>query len=238
MRRLVCALIVALALLSPMLAQQPQSQPDQLREAWARMSKVQALLEYFFMEQGQYPESLAELERAFNTMKPKSGADLVIPKDPGTGKSFVYLCKPPFKKYALSIPDPAAYGGQSFTLPEVDWGFMARLAEQRRTEQIALQCGFNLKGLATQTELFAKDHNKTFPKSLDEMFPKYISRYPQCPASGKNYLMTSIPGGYLLSCPTPERHGLKQFRYHSQQGMQIEETSGARPVAPSPAPSP
>lgn len=242
MRKALCLLLLGLALCLPAATQQPPQPPpqDKMREAWARMAKIQALLEYFFMEQGQYPATLAELDTAFKSLKPKDGADVVIPNDPATGKPFIYICRAPYKKYALSIPDAAAYGGQSFTLPEVDWGFMANVAEQRRREQLALQCAYNLKGLATRVEMFAKDHNKEFPKSMDELFPKYINRYPQCPASGKNYTYVPTATGYQLVCPNPGAHGLKSFLYDSKRGMMVEDVNGGpkAPTTPDASPSP
>lgn len=243
MRRAFFLLLGVALLWAGALAQQPPAEPtpaDKMREAWARMSKIQALLEYFYMEQGQYPQSLTELDTAFKSLKPKDGLDVVIPNDPATNKPFVYICRAPYKKYALSIPDAAAYGGQSFTLPEVDWGFMANIAEQRRREQLALQCAYNLKNLATKVELYAKDHGKEFPKSMDDLFPNYINRYPQCPASGKNYSFAPTAAGYDLICPNPGAHGLKTFKYDSKRGMTVEETgASAKPTAaPSPDPSP
>ncbi|MEW6284529.1 MAG: hypothetical protein AB1758_38295 [Candidatus Eremiobacterota bacterium] len=237
MKRFVWAAALAVAVCLWTHARAQDKSDHKMLEAWARMSKVQAMLEYYFMEWGEYPGSLAELDRAFNGQKPKNAPGVDIPLDPGTNKPFVYTTDQTRKRYALSIPDPGAYGGVSFTLPSVEWGYMAVLAEQRRFEQIALECGFNLKALATKCELFAKDNGGQFPRSLDQLFPKYIPRYPQCPASGKNYVLTPAQGGYILGCPNPERHGLKLFRYHSAQGMQVEELP-APGKEPAPAPRP
>jgi hypothetical protein len=216
----------------------PQSDADaQWREAIARLARVQAMVEYFFMETGVYPSSLEEMDQAYNSRLPQDVPRVLIPKDPATNQPFTYRLSQQ-RGYTLSLPDPSRYGGKDLVLEAVDWGWMARLAEQRRFEGLALQCGQTLKLLATQAEMFAKDHANQFPQTLDEMMPRYIRKQPACPMSGKNYLYVRDGAGYRISCPNPELHSLKAFTYDSRKGMIVEELKPQSSGSPSPASTP
>lgn len=190
------------------------------------MSALQAMLEYFYMEAGVYPPDLGDLGRVFNYNLRKSDRPLQIPVDPATNQPFVYTVDARNKSYVLRLPDPAAYGGVSFQLSSVDWAWMNMLAEQRRFEQMFLQTGDNIKGLAKQVELFAKDNGGKFPDTLDALYPKYIKRYPQDPLSGKNYVYSLQGQEYTISCPNPEQYGMKRLLYSSSQGMIVERLDG------------
>lgn len=206
-------------------------------EAVTRMSRIQALLEYVYMETGEYPPSLEFLERSFNHGLPDQAPKVAVPVDPATSKPFRYELSQDGRHYRLSAPDPSAYGGNAVTLNSLDWGWMAALARQRRAEQLAMECRYNIEVLATQSEMYAKDHSGKFPSQLDELVPKYLPRHPVCPLTGKNYVLTSTTNGYYVSCPNPQNHGLKKFGYASDKGMVVEPLEN-RPAAPSPSPSP
>lgn len=212
------------------------------KEAAARMSRLQALLEYFYMETGEYPPNLGVLERSFNHGLQDQAPKVVVPTDPATGKPFLYERAQDGRRYRLAPPEPAKYGANALTFESLDWGWMAILARQRRAEQLALECKYNLEVLATQSEMYAKDHGAKFPSQLDDLVPRYIPRHPVCPLTGKNY--TYAPGGkgYFLSCPNAQNHGLKKFGYSSDRGMVVEPLEAkpapgeAAPAAPAPAP--
>lgn len=216
------------------------------KEAVARMSKIQALLEYFYMETGEYPPNLAVLERSFNQDLPDKAPKVVVPPDPATSKPFHYELSPDRKKYRLAPPDPAKYGSNAIGLESIDWGWMALLAKQRRAEQLAMECKYNMEVLATQSEMYAKDNGGKFPSAIDELVPKYIPRHPVCPLTGKNYSFAPGGKGYIISCPNAQNHGLKKFSYSSDRGMVVEplqsqggagKGAGETP-APVPSPSP
>lgn len=206
------------------------------REAVVRMSKVQALLEYFYMETGEYPPNLAVLERSFNHALPDKAPKVVVPLDPASSKPFVYELSQDGRRYRLAPPEPDKYGANAVVLDSIDWAWMAVLARQRRAEQLALECKYNMEVLATQSEMFAKDNGGKFPSQVDELVPKYIPRHPTCPLSGKNY--TYAPGGkgYFISCPNPPNHGLRKFGYSSDRGMVVEPLEGRAPAGQAPAP--
>ena len=212
-------------------------------EAAQRMSNVQALVEFFFMEAGVYPTQLADIEKAFNFKLPKNFQPVPIPTDPATGRPFVYTVGPKHKSYSLKLPDPQAYGGQTLELTQVPWGWMAWRAEQRRFEELAKLSKYHMEQLATQVEMFAKDNAGKYPVTIDKLFPKYIRRHPQDPLSGQNYQYKPFGDGYIIANPNPERYGLKMFQYSSSQGMQVEPLP-SKPqmpktnVQPSAAPTP
>lgn len=238
-------LLIVAALLIATLLQMPARAQDApaWKEAVSRMSKIQALLEYFYMETGEYPPNLGVLERSFNQDLPDKAPKVVVPTDPATSKAFVYELSQDRKKYRLAPPDPAKYGANAVTLDSIDWGWMALLARQRRAEQLALECKYNMEVLATQSEMFAKDSGGKFPSAIDELVPKYIPRHPVCPLTGKNYSFAPGGKGYIISCPNAQSHGLKKFAYSSDRGMVVEPLpsqggGGAAPPAPTASPSP
>ena len=192
------------------------------KEAVTRMSRLQALLEYFYMETGEYPPSLDALERSFNHGLPEGAPKVVVPVDPASSKPFRYELAQDGQRYRLAPPSPEAYGANAVVFESIDWGWMAALARQRRAEQLALECKYNIEGLATSCEMYAKDHGGKFPAQLDELVPKYIPRHPVCPLTGKNYSLVPGASGYFVSCPNPQNHGLKKFGYASDKGMVVE----------------
>jgi len=207
------------------------------KEAVSRMSRIQALLEYVYMETGEYPPNLEFLERSFNHGLPEKAPKVLIPADPATSKPFLYELSQDGRRYRLSPPEPGAYGEHAVTLQSLEWGWMAALARQRRAEQLALECRYHIEILATQCEMFAKDNGGRFPTELSELIPKYLPRHLACPVTGKNYQFTRTTNGYYVSCPNPANHGLKKFGYASDKGMVVEPLEN-RPPTPSASPAP
>ena len=189
----------------------------------SQMSALQSMLEFFFMEAGVYPAELSELSATFNYQLPKNARGVVIPRDPATGEQFLYTPAANKKGYRLRFPDPAKYGAQgNVELLNVNWGWLALRAERIRFEQMAQLSKYHMEKLAEGCENFHKDNNRTFPQTLDVLYPKYIKRHPQDPITGKNYLYKQLADGYVIANPNPERYGLKLFQYSSSRGMEVE----------------
>lgn len=208
-----------------------QAQQDPYADAVTRISTVQSMLEFFFMEAGVYPAELEDLNRAFNERVPKGFKPVPVPLDPATNKPFAYQVGPKHKSYTLGFPDAAKYSGPPLKLTQVQWGWLAWEAERKRFEQLAQLSKEHMELLATQLEMFAKDNGGKYPTAMDELFPKYIRRHPQDPLTGKNYQYKPLADGYIVSNPNPERYGLKLFQYSSSQGWQVEALP-AEPKAP------
>lgn len=189
----------------------------------SRIAALQSMVEFFFMEAGVYPAELSELSAVYNYQLPRGATALVVPMDPATGQAFVYQVSANKKDYRLRFPDPSKYGvGGQLELKAIDWGWLALRAERMRFEEMAKLSKYHMETLATQIEMFAKDNKGKFPATLDELFPKYISRHPQDPITGKNYIYKPLGDSYLVGNPNPERYGLKLFQYSSTRGMEVE----------------
>jgi hypothetical protein len=209
--------LVGLALLaSPLWAD------DKSNEAWQRMSRLQCLIEYFYMETGVYPLDLSEMDQIFRSRAPRAPKPVAIPVDPATNQPFKYQLEQGGRKYSLTVPDPARYGGSKMVLTSVDWGYLSDLADLKRFEEIVRSMNNLMKGIATQCEMYAKDHGGQYPAQLDDLLPKYLQRFPNDPLTGKNMAYKKQLDGYLIICPNPEKYGLKTFQYSSSQGIQTE----------------
>lgn len=188
-----------------------------------KLSHLQSLLEYYFLETGLYPASLDGLNAAYNSKLSRGAKPVPIPVDPATGKSFVYEITEGRKSYAISFPDAAKYGlPAGFKFKSVSWGWLALRAEQKIFQELVTRSSQDMNTLATHIEMYAKDNGGSFPQTLDQLFPKYIKRHPQDPVSGKNYLYTVTSDGYRVSSPNPKQYGLKVFQYSSSEGIQVE----------------
>lgn len=219
MRKLLTSLLVVGLLMGGVSAQE---EPPSAQQGLQQLSHMQSLLEFFFMEAGVYPPTLKELNLAFNAQLPKGAKMVGIPKDPATGKDFVYRPGPNRKGYTLTFPDATLYGlGSDFEFRPVSWGWLALRAERRRFEEMVKLSKYHIESIATQVEMYSKDKG-SYPKDLDELYPEYIKRHPQDPVTGKNYEYTQLADGYLVASPNPERYGLKIFQYSSSQGIQVE----------------
>ncbi len=199
----------------------PADTQSNISRAVTAISRLQAIIEYYYMETGIYPASLQELNAALNSRVPRGAKPVKLPVDPATSRPFTYVVAPNRRSYALRFPDPTKYGGFNVTLKPVAWGWMATLARRRQIEAAAIQSKIMIEHIATQCEMYAKDHQGRFPSSLDDLYPKYIKRYPQSPLTGKNYIYKQTVSGYIISDPNPESYGLKEFSYSSREGMRV-----------------
>ncbi len=233
MKKTILSLVVSsLLLASPLVGRADGPPTSKNQETWSRMSQIQSMLEYFFLEAGFYPATLEELDQLVNSKAPRNSRTLVIPKDPITNQPFQYVVDRSSKKYRLSVPDASKYDNAGPLLTNMDWGFLSELADLRRYEQIVRHSTNMMKAVATSCELFAKDHKGAFPESLDDLLPKYLGRFPTDPITGKNLSYKKADNGYVVSCPNPDRYGFRIFQYSSANGMQVEQINKPRPDAP------
>lgn len=221
-----------LLLCAPMVGSAEAPATSKNQETWSRMSQIQSMLEYFYLEAGFYPATLEELDQLVNSKAPRNARTLPIPKDPITNQPFQYVVDKTSKKYRLSVPDATKYDNAGPLLTNMDWGFLSDLADLRRYEQIVRHSTNMMKAVATSCELFAKDHKGAFPESLDDLLPKYMGRFPTDPITGKNLNYKKADNGYVISCPNPDRYGFKIFQYSSATGMQVEQVNKPKPDAP------
>lgn len=212
------------------LAPAPALAQDKSTEAWQRLSRLQCLVEHFFMETGVYPLDLNEMDQYYRGKAPRA-KPLPMPVDPATNQPFVY--KLDGRKYSLSVPDSAKYGGSRISVGSMDWGYLKDLADlQRFTEFVRSQQNL-LKVVATQIEYYAKDHAGQYPNSLDDLLPKYFTKMPSDPLTGKNLLYKKLVDGYEISCPNPEKYGMTAFKYTSAKGIEMTQMPrGDQPKAP------
>jgi hypothetical protein len=207
------------------------AQEAKVSDAWARLSKLQSILEYFYLETGFYPPTLEDLDQIINSRAPRGSKKLVLPLDPATGAPFHYKPNADGKHYLITVPDSNKYAGAKPTLSDVDWGFLVELANLRRYDQVVRQSSEMMQAVATRVELFAKDHSGHFPATFDEMMPKYLNRFPTDPLTGKNLTYKALVDGYIIANPNPAKYGMKTFQYSSAAGMQMEQIT--RPAAQS-----
>lgn len=223
------ALIIVIFTLTASFSEETAKTPikdNKLSECIKNISKLQSLIEYFYLQSGIYPDSLESLDKSYNIPPDKSTEikeKIEIPKDPATGKSFVYKFdeKTP-DKYFLTIPDPKAYGVERIELNAIDWGWMKTYAgEERRKWGISI-CIDLLKRLATDIEIYASENKKQFPKTLDDLIKaKFdVPEVLTCPVCKKKYVYElNKDNSYVIKCAEPSAHKVKQLEYDSLKGI-------------------
>ncbi len=185
------------------------------------MARIQALLEYYFIEFGNYPDSLKQMVDAFNQNVPASMVRIAVSADPATGKPFTYQLQEGGAGYSLSLPDPSRYDGQQFVMTPLDWGWMKQIAGSERRQRLLGMCKYNLNALATAVEMAALDRKGQFPKDLKELIGVFMEEEIICPQSGKPYVYKLNEDGksFTISCPQPAAHNLRALYYDSVQGI-------------------
>lgn len=196
---------------------------SELEDGFKAISRLQVLIEYYFMQSGRYPASLEALNKSLNSGLPEDAPKVVIFPDPKTQEPFVYEVSEDRCSYKLSFPKPELYEGHVGVLTSIDWGWLRFAAEGKRIERITMDCTRNVEALATRCELYAKDHDKVFPDNLTSLIPRYMPRELICPGCGDKYNYVSKGKSYSISCPHPEVHGLGGFTYDSEKGLQLKE---------------
>ena len=221
----------------------PQEKLSERAAGLRAYARLQALIEYYFMENGFYPASLEALEAGLNmrvfsaetkktvSLLPKDAPMVTLGNDPVTGKPFVYTVSSDGRSYTLSLPEPKKYGNDVPELCQVDWGWLAVAAEGKRVRRITANCAHNLEELAALCEFYAKDHKKAFPPNFEALRPQYMPekvRFPRCPACNLEYVYEFRRGGYTIACPDPHKHGLAGLKYDSEKGLMYAEFPNAQ----------
>lgn len=184
------------------------------------LGKIQGLIEYFYMEFGEYPASLKDMEKIYNEESlVKDQPKIIIPKDPASGKDYFYEVKPDGLDYTLKVPSPEVYGQKKIELNKIDWGWMQRLAGEERRQALLQVCVAQMKKLATSLELYAKDNKGNYPAALKDLIPNFEKEIYKCPACSKEYIYTKLEDSYELACPEPQKHKLKALKYNSNKGL-------------------
>ncbi len=190
---------------------------SKLLSVFDRFSQLRVYIEFFFMESGDYPESLDQLNKDLNSILPPSLPKVQLPKDPATGKEFIYTRSKDEKSYTLSVPDPSAYGLDKFELSSVEWGGFNQIAQERKYKFLAMICVENIKALATAVEYYAKDNGK-IPAQLKDLMPKYVKTMPVCPINGKFYEYKVDGEDYYIKCPNAREHQMNELMFSSKRG--------------------
>lgn len=189
-----------------------------ITEAYDALSQARVYVEFYFMEAGDYPESLAQLEKDLNDLLPRNMAAVKIPKDPATGQEFLYAPAKDRKSYVLKVPDPSRYGLDKLEFAQVPWGGFVNIAQERKDRFLQMMAIENIKAIATAVEYFAKDHKGKIPAQLKELIPNYLDTMPVCPISGMSYIYKVEGDTYSISAPRPDSYGLKEMTFSSTRG--------------------
>ncbi|MCE1246359.1 MAG: hypothetical protein LWY06_06925 [Firmicutes bacterium] len=223
---LICAVLAACCLLavSPFAfaadkdAKPASSGSDKLGQLFDSISQVRVFIEFYFMESGDYPDNLDQLLKDLNSILPNGYKNVTIPKDPATGKDFVYSRAKDGKTYTLAAPDASAYGLNKVEISSVNWAGFNAIAEERKYRFLGMICVENIKGLATALEYYAKDNKGKFPSELKKMIPSYIKSMPVCPITGKDYEFKVEGDDYIIRCPNPREHKMEEIMFSSKRG--------------------
>jgi hypothetical protein len=190
-----------------------------LSAALYSLSKTQSLLEYFFLETGNYPDALEDMQMQYNQGLRSSDEPVRIPTDPATHRKLVYLPNADRTAYELKVPDAAAYGQSSLSTHQVDWGFMSGMATEARRKKLVIRCTQMQEMLLSTVMQYNRDNRNKFPASLESMVPKYLKMTPTCPACKKPYTYKKGERDAEVGCPDPASHGLEVFRFNSNDGL-------------------
>lgn len=190
-----------------------------LGSAVGALSKVQTLLEFYYMWTGQYPDALEEMVSQYNQGVRQSEPLVTLPTDPATGKKFLYTPSPDHLKYVLRAPEPAAYGVPALEIRQVDWGWMASLAAEKKKQRLTLRCAQYMQLLAEVCDQYNKANRNKYPDTLEQLIPKYLQKQPTCPLNSKPFLYKHDERGFEIACPDPKAHGLEIFRFSSTEGL-------------------
>lgn len=213
------AVILAISLQGSVCGQNEQKADiDKLSQLVSHMSQIQAYIEFYYMETGIYPKSLKDLEKIYNEEAAKDADRVIIPKDPVSGKDFIYECNREATAYRLSCPDPTLYGMKKCELAPVKWGWMKTFPEEKKRKAYATFCKFNLDTISAAVRKFIEQEKKS-PKSLKELVPAYLKVVPGCPLSGKDYILTVKGNELVISCPDAKEHGFTVFESGSRSGF-------------------
>lgn len=199
-------------------AEPAASGQSKLSQAISALGKAQTLLEFFFMETGSYPDTVEDMLALYNQGTKTSETPVSVPTDPATGKKLIYTPNADHDAYTVRVPDASAYNLGSLEVHQLDWGWMASIAQDARKKRMMVRCGQYQELLAGVINQYNKDNRNKFPEKLDKLMPKYLTKIPTCPVTGKPYVYTFNERGYEVGCPNPAAHSLEIFRFSSTEG--------------------
>lgn len=203
----------------PSISEETKDRSEILNQCVAYMSQLQSFIEFYFMETGVYPRSLKELDRIFN--EEASSEKIIFPKDPGTGKDFIYETGSDCLSYRLACPDPSVYGLKKLQLTQLNWGWMKVISEEKRRKAYAFFCKYNIDMISKAVKKYLEEVKK-LPQNLKALSPKYLKKVTACPVTGHDYIYLIKGDIYTVACPDPKEHGCGVFEINSKDGLVIK----------------
>ena len=179
------------------------------------------MLEFYYMETGQYPESVEDMLNQYNQGVKQSDPMVSVPTDPVTGKKLVYKPNEERSAYTLGVPSPSAYGLSALEIRNVNWGWMAAVAADQKRKRMAYACARYQEMLVGALNQYAKDHKNQLPNTLEGLITAKsdMKKIPTCPVAKKPYLYTHDgTRAFEVACPDPKAHGLEVFKFNSIDG--------------------
>jgi len=198
-----------------------QENKNAVIEGMTLMSRMQTYLEFYYMNTGDYPRTLEDLDIVFNSDVKKESDKIVLPKDLASGKNFVYTPSKTLKYYTLSVPDPSLYGVEKMELTAVPWGWMDNVAKKISSSSKTDLCSKYMSGLIMAVKAF-QEKEKKLPSDINQLIPDYVKALPLCPQTGKPYSIELRKDDLLIICPDPSAHGYKVFRCSMRKGFVVE----------------
>lgn len=191
---------------------------EKLLKLTDEMSRLRVYIEFLYMEAGDYPATIEQLESDLNSILPRGLKHIEIPKDPATGKAFIYTRSEDKKSYTLRAPEPSAYGLDEVKISAVDWAGFAVVAEERKFRFLQTISVENIRALATALEFYAKDNGGKFPQELKQLIPNYLKSMPVCPVTGKFFEYQLNGNDYTIRSPGVKELRLNELMFSSKQG--------------------
>ncbi len=217
MKKFVLLLFAIMLIMQGNVFSQPKSKP--LTDTVSAISRVQSYLEFYYMNTGNYPKTLQELDRIFNEGLQKESDRVVIPLEPGVSKSFLYKPSADLKSYVLSVNDASVYGLESFELKSVPWGWMSLVASDINMAAKTDLCRRYMEGIIMGVKAY-QEKEKKLPTDIKDLVPGYFKAVPVCPQCAKPYILTKSADDLVISCPEPQSHLLKVYRYSLRKGAE------------------
>jgi hypothetical protein len=196
--------------------------PNTVANLMDAISMVRSYIEFYYMETGDYPDSLEDLEQDLNSLLPRNASKISIPKNPVTGQKFTYQVSSDHDNYTLFVGGTGIPGLDNIKLNRVDWAGFTTVVGERKSKFLQMLCVENIKGIATSLEYYGRDTKTPFPKDLKVLVPKYLASVPVCPHAGKPYDFESDGKEYVIGCPDCEKHGLKNLKFSTKEGWIVK----------------
>ncbi len=191
-----------------------------IERAVGALGKIQAVLEFYYLDHGEYPDRLSTMIKQFNLGAGPGEPQLQLPTDPATGRDFVYIPSSDHTRYRLRVPRPQSYGVDRLQVHQVNWAWMTRLAQAQKKRRDTVECAERMRVVASAINQYNRDHRNQFPEKLSQLVPRYLKVLPVCPATGKPYFYQATSRGFEIGCPNPSVHGFRIFGFSSTTGLE------------------